>query len=282
MDCKKVGIILKKDSREPQVIGEELAGWFAEKGIATVINSITDDMDFLVILGGDGTLLHVADQASRKKIPVVGINLGGLGFLTEVSVDERFKVLESILRGSVVVENRMILRARMVQNGKESPWQYALNDVVISKGNLDRIVQLSTWADQEFITTYRSDGLIFSTPTGSTAYNLSAGGPIVYPMLNSILVTPICPFMLGSRPLLLPASVRLSTQVQGTVNDVKVIVDGRIAWDMHRENLLEVETSNNPLQLITSPRKGYFAILRSKLHWGGGADCPSLSGEKDR
>ncbi len=276
MASKKVGIILKKGSLEPQVIGEELTRWFAEKEVEAVIDCITPDMDFLVILGGDGTLLHVADQASQYHIPVVGVNLGGLGFLTEVSVEERFKVLEAILEGSVIVENRMIIRSRLQRQGQPGDWQYALNDVVVSKGNIDRLVQLSTWADQEYITTYRADGLIISTPTGSTAYNLSAGGPIVYPGLASILVTPICPFMLESRPVLLPASVRLSTRLTKAADDVKVIVDGRLAWDMGKDDLLEVEAADKPLRLITSPQKGYFEILRGKLNWGGGAGCPPL------
>lgn len=271
MRIKKVGIVLKKGSEGPQLIGNELAAWFAKRSIDAVIgDTIAPDLDILVILGGDGTLLHVADKASGYQIPVVGVNLGGLGFLTEVAVDERYAALETILTGSVTVEKRMMIKTRLCRVRGCSEWRYALNDVVISKGSVDQIVRLSTWADEEYITTYRADGLIFSTPTGSTAYNLSAGGPIVQPELRSVLVTPICPFMLDSRPVLLSSSVRLTTRIASQANDVKVIVDGQFAWDMKGDDVLEVQEAEKPLLLICAPNKGYFEILRGKLNWGGG------------
>ncbi len=270
MQIRKAGIILKRDSPEPQRIGEELVEWFSAKGIETVVDDITPDLDILVILGGDGTLLHVADMASRYDIPVVGVNLGDLGFLTEVAVSERFEVLESILAGSILIERRTMLQARLLRNnGNDSAREYALNEVAINKDNIEQIVKLSTWADQDFITTYKADGLIFSTPTGSTAYNLSAGGPIVHPQLPCILVTPICPFMLESRPVLLPASVTMTTKLAGPVSDVKILIDGRFSWDMEEGDILEVTVSEKQLKLISSPNKSYFDILRNKLNWGG-------------
>lgn len=274
MAIRKVGIILKKGSEEPRRIGEELAAWFAGRAITVVVGEVQEDMDLLVILGGDGTLLHVADQASARQIPVVGVNLGGLGFLTEVAVDERYDIFAQILAGEMTVEERLMLKVRLVSAAGPGEWRYALNDVVISKGNVDQLVELSTWADAEYITTYRADGLIFSTPTGSTAYNLSAGGPIVQPRLQAMLVTPICPFMLESRPILLPPAARLRTRLadgrnNSTGRDVKVIVDGQFAWEMHAGDTLEVEAAEKPLRLICSPRKGYFEILRGKLNWGG-------------
>ena len=273
MKIQKAGIVIKKGSEKPRQIAEELAKWFSGKGIETVLDQITDDLDVLVILGGDGTLLHVADKASKYEIPVMGINLGGLGFLTAVSEDERVAALNSLLAGTVTIEKRMLLKTRLrkgtADKAAPSEYHYALNDVVISKGNIDQIVRLSTWADQEYITTYRADGLIFSTPTGSTAYNLSAGGPIVQPGLPSLLVTPICPFMLESRPVLLAPDVKLVTRLVGEVNDVKIIVDGRFTWEMEENSQLEVEVAEKPLQLISSSQKGYFEILRNKLNWGG-------------
>jgi NAD+ kinase len=271
MDIRKVGVICKKDSAAALEMSKELLPWLAERGIGTEVDAIADDMDLLIILGGDGTLLHVADQASRLRVPVVGVNLGDLGFLTEVAVGERYEVLERILAGQIVVEERLMLKTRIHRGGEAVDWRYALNDVVISKGSVDRLVQLSTWADQEYITTYRADGLIFSTPTGSTAYNLSAGGPIVNPALQSILVTPICPFMLESRPVLLPAAVCLTTRLAEQANEVKVIVDGQPAWEMSASDTLEVVASERPLRLICSPQKDYFEILRNKLNWGGRA-----------
>ncbi len=277
MHIRKAGVVLRTNSLAAEQAGRDLLAWFAARGVDAQIDVIHPEMDVLVILGGDGTLLHVADQASHHGIPVVGVNLGDLGFLTEVAAEDCFTAMEALLAGRVVVEDRMMLKARLRSVSGETPWQYALNDVVISKEIVDRLVRLSTWANDEYITTYKADGVIFSTPTGSTAYNLSAGGPIAHPGLRSILVTPICPFMLESRPILLPAGMVLSTRLAGSEHDVKVIVDGRFAWDMEENDLLEVQAAEQPLRLISSPRKGYFEILRSKLNWGGSSGCPPLS-----
>lgn len=281
MKISKVGIILKKGFKKPREIGQELINWFSEKGIKTVVDQVSDDLDILIILGGDGTLLHIADKASRYGIPVMGINLGGLGFLTAVSVKERFEALELLLQGKMNIEKRLLLKTRLVGGSEpessSGKYLYALNDVVISKGDIEQLVKLRTWSDQEFITTYRADGLIFSTPTGSTAYNLSSGGPIVQPQLPCILVTPICPFMLESRPVLLSPDVTLITQLASKADNVKVIVDGRFTWKMVENSKLEVKTASNPLLLISMPQKGYFEILRNKLNWGGtGNKIPKL------
>lgn len=269
MSIKTVGIILRTGSDEPKVIAAELTDWFARHSVDTVIDEVRPGLDLLVILGGDGTLLHVADQASRLEIPVVGINLGDLGFLTEVGKDERYQVLEAIVKGEFTIEKRMMLKVRLTGASGKTEWQYALNDVVVSKSERGRLLELSTWADDELITTYRADGLIFSTPTGATAYNLSAGGPIVHPSLPSILVTPICPFMLDSRPLLLPPNTRLvSRLISHDDSEVKIIIDGRIVWGMTRDLTLEIMASERTLHLIGSSRQGYFEILRNKLGWG--------------
>jgi NAD+ kinase len=281
MKIKKVGIILKPGSVKPRKIAKELISWLSDKGIDTVVDAVKKDLDILIILGGDGTLLQVAHKASRYEIPVMGINLGGLGFLTAVSAKERFEALELLLAGKMKVEKRMLLKTRLLGESGETKsskdYQYALNDVVINKGDIDQVVKLKTWSNQEFITTYRADGLIFSTPTGSTAYNLSSGGPIVQPGLPCILVTPICPFMLESRPVLLAPDVTLITQLEGKADNVKVIVDGRFTWNMVEDSQLEVTTAKKPLHLINMPQKGYFEILRNKLNWGGsGNKTPKL------
>ncbi len=269
MLIKHVGIIKKSGLEEAGRLGVELANWFAERSVTTVFDSISEEMDLVVILGGDGTLLHVAEQAACYQIPVVGINLGSLGFLTEVAIKERYIILETLLRGSAAIEDRMMLKARIHSDGKKSDWRFALNDVVVSRGILERLVRLVTWADREYITTYKADGLIFSTPTGSTAYNLSSGGPIVHPGLAVILVTPICPFMLESRPLLLPADCRLITKSIEARQEVSVIIDGQPVWMMKNGDELEVVAAGKPLKLICSSREGYFDILRNKLNWGG-------------
>jgi len=273
MKIRKAGIILKQGSAKPRKIAKELITWLADRGIETVVDTVDKDLDILIILGGDGTLLLVADKASRYEIPVMGINLGGLGFLTAVAAKERFEAMELLLAGKMLVQKRILLKTRLLGTSADrtSPenYLYALNDVVINKGDIDQIVKMRTWSDQEFITTYRADGLIFSTPTGSTAYNLSSGGPIVQPGLPCILVTPICPFMLESRPVLLSPEVTLITQLDGKADNVKVIVDGRFAWNMLENSQLEVKTAEKPLYLVSMPQKGYFEILRNKLNWGG-------------
>lgn len=266
---RRAGIIIKKNHGPAGTFAEMLCNWLQNKGIVATINQIEPDLDILIIAGGDGTLLHVADLAARYSIPVIGINLGNLGFLTELTEEEAIPALEEIIAGAVTVENRMMLKARIIRENQPTEYRYALNEVVINKGTLERVLQLSTRADTEYITTYKADGLIFSTPTGSTAYNLSAGGPIVYPGLASILVTPICPFMLSSRPVLLPPETRLRTRIDdGPGHYAKIIIDGQSAWDMQDDETLEIEAAEHPLQLIISPHRDYFSILRNKLHWG--------------
>ncbi len=270
MPLTKVGIIRKRGLLQAEKLGNELSAWFAERAVAVEFDSISSDMELLVILGGDGTLLHVAEQAGHHGIPVVGINLGSLGFLTEVAVEERYLILEALLAGTGIIEERMMLKARLRrQQGSDSAWRFALNEIIVSRGTLERLIRVSTWADDAYITTYKADGLIFSTPTGSTAYNLSAGGPIVQPGLRSILLTPICPFMLESRPILLPPERRMTTRIAESSEEVQVIIDGQPAWTMRSDDILEVAAAEKPLRLVCSPTKGYFDILRNKLNWGG-------------
>ena len=266
----KAGIITKKDTPEAVQYGLKLRSWLKNKHIAAVLDQINADLDILIILGGDGTLLHVAEAAARHSIPVIGINLGNLGFLTELIEDETESALQEILRGTVTIENRLMLKACLHSQGHKTSYRYALNDVVINKNTLDRLLRLSTSADDDHITTYKADGLIFSTPTGSTAYSLSAGGPLVHPGLATILVTPICPFMLSSRPIILPPSKVISSKFLGdeTDSNAKVIVDGQDAWEMKSGDILEVQTAEQPLQLISSTQRDYFTILRNKLNWG--------------
>jgi len=271
LSLRHAGIVSKKGYAPAAQLAQDIAEKLVKHGIAVTIDGLHDDLDVLIVVGGDGTLLHVADQAARHSVPVLGINMGHLGFLTERTEEEAFAAVDELISGAVTIENRMMLKASLSKNGKTGKSRYALNEVVISKGALDRVLELSTRADQEYITTYKADGLIFSTPTGSTAYNLSAGGPLVYPGVASILVTPICPFMLGSRPVLLPAHSRLRTSLEtGYHHRAQIIVDGQPAWDMDEKDTLEIEAAKHPLRLIISPDRDYFAILRNKLHWGMG------------
>lgn len=265
-----IGIITKKDDTHALQHAEKIAKWLQSKNIAVQFNTIHSSLDLLVVLGGDGTLLHIAEQAARHSIPVTGINLGNLGFLTEFAENETEHALERILSGKVIIENRLMLKTRVVRQNSAESYRYALNDIVINKYTLDRLLHLATRAGEDYITTYKADGLIFSTPTGSTAYNLSAGGPLVYPGLDTILVTPICPFMLSSRPIILPATIPITTELEsrGNVESAQVIVDGQPCWEMLDGDKLEVEPAEHRLHLIASPTRDYFTILRNKLHWG--------------
>lgn len=264
------GIITKTSDDGAALFADELKCWLEDKNVAVNLNTIHPEQSIIVVLGGDGTLLRIAEQAARYSIPVIGINLGYLGFLTELTRQEAKQTLDAMLSDRVNVENRLMLKVMLEDDNNSKILGYALNDVVITKNAFDRILHLSTTANDELITTYKADGLIFSTPTGSTAYNLSAGGPLVYPGLASILVTPICPFMLGSRPILLPSEITISTtfDVSAANDDANIVIDGRPGGKMLPEERLTIETAEHPLQLIVPPHRDYFSILRNKLHWG--------------
>ena len=271
MEINLVGIITKRHSDAIRQTGLALQEWLAKKNIPSRVNTISPEMDLLVILGGDGTLLHVAAQAAEHDIPVVGINLGNLGFLTEIAREEMYPALETLLTQDVRLEKRMMLQVRFLKatdHQKTAPC-YGLNEVVLVKGSMDRIIRLHCWADQEYIATYKSDGLILATPTGSTAYNLSAGGPIVHAELRALIATPICPFMLESRPVLLAPGKQITIQLADSAEDVKVLIDGHLGWEMHQDDCVVIKAASKPLHLVSSPLKGYFAILRNKLNWGG-------------
>lgn len=270
LELRNAGIIIKKDAPPVKAYAATLTDWLQTRKINVVINDISPDLDIIIVLGGDGTLLHIAEQAARYSIPVLGINLGNLGFLTELTENETFSALEYILNNQVTIENRLMLKARVVRDTEPCNYRYALNDIVINKNAVDRLLNLSTTADEKYITTYKADGLIFSSPTGSTAYSLSAGGPLVHPGLATILVTPICPFMLSSRPIILPADKILRTRLDTRDKDenAQVIIDGQPVWVMKKDDFLEIETAEHSLQLIVSSTRDYFTILRNKLHWG--------------
>jgi len=267
---RRAGIIVKKDNAAAADYAQRLQSWLEERSIETNLDELAPDLDLVTIRGGYGTFRHVAETAARHEVPVIGINLGNLGFLTELTEKEARPALRAIIGGAVIMELRSMLKARLLRNGEPTEYRYALNDVVISKNAADRLLYLSAKANNEYITTYKADGLILSTPTGSTAYSLSAGGPLVHPGLDTILVTPICPFMLSSRPIILPADKTVSSELQaddaGAAADI--IVDGQKGWEMRPGDTLEVAQAEHPLHLIVSTEKDYFAILRNKLKWG--------------
>lgn len=271
MNLRFAGILVRPDSPAAEQKGLELRVWLKQQGIASAaLNQVDPAMDLLIVLGGDGTLLHAAEAASLHGQPVLGVHMGNLGFLTEVEVAELYKTINMILAGEYRIEERVMLTATLIKGstGVLSEPVLALNEVVIVKESAAALLHLRCWANREYIATYKADGLIIATPTGSTAYSLAAGGPLVHAELNSLLLTPICPFMLSSRPVLLDSETRISTHPLAPA-DALVLADGEPRWRITENDYLLVHRASRPLLLVSSPWKSYFNILRTKLHWGG-------------
>lgn len=232
------------------------------------IERVGEDASLIIVLGGDGTLLSVARQLKGRAVPILGVNLGGLGFLTEISPEELPDMLERVLRGEVHLSERIMLDATVIRS-KDKVFEFTvLNDAVISKDALARIIDIETYVNDEYLTTYKSDGLIFSTPTGSTGYSLAAGGPILHPSMKNIIVTPICPHMLTNRPIILPEGVSIRAILQATDERVVLTFDGQIGFPLEFGDELRIRESSCTVSLIKSSSKGYFEVLRTKLKWG--------------
>lgn len=232
---------------------------------------LSRDTNLVVVLGGDGTMLGAVRAMVSAKLcdtPILGVNLGGLGFLTAIAPAELRPAMEKVLAGEFNAPPRMMLDAVVERAGKEHRRLVALNDVVINKAALARIVELETAVDGEHLTTFRSDGLIISTPTGSTAYNLSAGGPICHPALDCLVVTPICSFALSNRPLLLAPQMRLTISLGAKAEETTLTCDGQVGIELQEGDKVVVSRADRGVRLIHSPFKDYFEILRAKLRWG--------------
>jgi NAD+ kinase len=223
----------------------------------------------IIVLGGDGTLLSVARLVRDYEVPILGVNLGGLGFLTEITLEELYRVLERVVQGDFTTDERVVLNASVIRRGERMAEFIVLNDAVINKGALARIIDLETTINGEYLTTFKSDGLILSTPTGSTAYNLSAGGPIVYPSLHCIIITPICPHTLTNRPIVIPDDVEIRATLKTKQQEVILTLDGQLGFTLEFEDVVEVKKAEGHILLIKSPYRHYFEVLREKLKWGG-------------
>jgi NAD+ kinase len=274
---KTVAIITKKQKASAWEAGQALSRWLRDRDLEAVllenepepnIPPLPPDIDLIVVMGGDGTLLSVARHYGWLNVPVLGVNVGGLGFLTEVALDELYPSMEQVLAGRYEIEDRLLLTASLFREGKLCWRENVLNDAVINKGALARIVDLTAWIDNEYLTTYRADGLIVSTPTGSTAYTLSAGGPIVYPTLSHIILIPICPHTLSNRPIILPDTCIVAITFDDEVFDVYLTLDGQVGQTMQAGDRVEVCSAPYRVKLIKSPQRSYFEILRAKLGWG--------------
>ncbi len=283
---KSVGIIYKHDFEPAKVEAHKLENWLRDKGITVFSEeigtkgkiegcppdqpAIPDNVDWVIVLGGDGTLLGAAREVAKYDVPILGVNLGGLGFLTGVALSKLYPVIEMVLKGQFEVESRLMLETRVIRGGGEICRFIVLNDVVVNKGPLARIIDLDVYINDQFLTTFRSDGLIISTPTGSTAYNLSAGGPILYPTMTNFILTPICPFTLTNRPLILPDSDIISIKMRKESEEqVSLTFDGQVGFDFFYEDEVMIHKSQESIQLIKSPDQTYFEVLRTKLNWGG-------------
>lgn len=232
--------------------------------------SCPDNLKWVVVLGGDGTLLGAARLVGRYGVPILGVNLGGLGFLTSIPLERLYPATEMVLSDNLEVEDRLMLEIKVLRKEEEVCRFQTLNDVVINKGALARIIDLDVFINEEFLTTFRSDGLIISTPTGSTGYNLAAGGPILYPTMSNVIVTPICPFTLTNRPIILPDSDTVSIMMgKESEEKVSLTFDGQVGFELLHGDKILIYKSKSRIKLFKSPDQTYFEILRKKMMWGG-------------
>ena len=262
-DLRKRGLNVALDDVTAEAVGDP------ESSLSR--SNLAGEVDLLITFGGDGTLLSVARHAPDH-VPILGVNMGTLGFLTEIRVEEFPEVLERVLADDFHVEPRVTFIANVRGPGRDDKSYRVLNDVVINKGALARIVAMRVTVSGLFVSTFRGDGLVICTPTGSTAYNLSAGGPIVYPTMNAVVVTPICPHMLTNRPLVLPdeADIEIAIVPTSEGQEIYLTLDGQEGMPLTQDDTVCVRKSAESVLLVQSPDKNYFDVLRTKLKWGEG------------
>lgn len=284
MGIENVGIIANSQKESAVDYACRLREWLVNKGLAVFVeeeiariagiepgiarDKLAARVDIIVVFGGDGTLLMASRLVRGLDVPIVGINLGGFGFMTVVNLNEMFDAMELILRGEYTISRRMMLDAVIESDDEKAIEHSVLNDIVIARGDLSKMINLETFVDGKYLTTFKADGLIISTPTGSTAYSLSAGGPIVLPDLNSIIINPICPHTLTNRPIVLtPDSV--VKVLPGKEESAVATLDGQVSVVMKSGDSIRIKKSNDYINLINSPHHDYLEIIRTKLGWGG-------------
>jgi len=281
---KSIGIVVKRGRPEALALARRLVRWLRKRNRKVLLDAdaaavlrlpggvgkqeMMAKADLVIVLGGDGTLLSVARHSGPRRVPVLGVNLGGLGFLTDVRPEEAFQALERVLAGHYRLERRRMLETAVVRGGKVLRRFQALNDVVINKGALARILDLETSVDGVALCTYKADGLILSTPTGSTAYSLSAGGAIVEPSVGVLLISPICPHTLTQRPIVLPERVHVRVAVCSPDEDVALTIDGQEGMKLATDDVVTVRPAKHRVHLVRSPTHSFFELLRTKLRWG--------------
>lgn len=278
-----VAIVSKPKIAKAAEIVCGLISWLAERGIryrcdeqtATYAGleeffpreELPDGADLMIVLGGDGTLLSAARVMAGRNVPLFAVNLGHLGFLTSITLDQFYPELEIALRGDHPVSVRRMLDCELVRNDQAIAKYSALNDVVITKSLLARMIDLDTYVDKHFVAAYKLDGLIIATPTGSTAYSLSAGGPVVFPSVAAVCITPICPHMLTNRPVIVPETSVIEIHCHGE-EGIYLTIDGQVGEPMSKGDRVICRSSSNTISLIRPPKMLFFDVLREKLKWG--------------
>jgi NAD+ kinase len=283
-DIETVGIISKPAIPNAAAIVPDLLTWLEARGIRARYDrdtaeyarrpgglprpEVPDGTQLLIVLGGDGTLLSAARAVGGRDIPVFAVNLGGLGFLTAITREELYPELERALRGEQRIAKRRMLHCERLRDGAPPASYEALNDVVITKSSIARMIDLETHVDAHYVCTYKADGLIVATPTGSTAYSLSAGGPIIFPSVAALCMTPICPHTLTNRPVLVPDSSVIQIICRGNTHQAYLTIDGQVGEPLREGDVLMCRSSSHSISLIRPPKMLFFDVLREKLKWG--------------
>jgi NAD+ kinase len=286
----RVGIVLKPHQPDALKTICELVVWLAERNIHLVggpeiereriehqtgcpvqevqADKLADKVDLILVLGGDGTMIATARMIGDQDVPVLGVNYGGLGYLAEFRIEELYSALESILAGNYQLDKRVMLSVELRRGDTVITSNRVLNDVVINKSALARIIEIEAYLNRHFVNSFRADGLIVSTPTGSTAYNLSAGGPVIFPSMNAVVITPICPFTLSNRPIVVPDNAEIELLLKTEHEEVALTLDGQVGFPLKPEDRVTIRKSRTTFNLIQPMNRNYFDVLRDKLRWG--------------
>jgi len=283
-DINVVGIMAKPGIPHASAIIGDLVEWLSARGVRARLDEeaacylgetdalprseVPKDTQLVIVLGGDGTLLSAARAVAGREIPLLPVNLGGLGFLTAITLDQLYPELERAFKGEQRIVPRRLLHGDLVRSGEVVKSYEALNDVVIAKTQIARMIDLDTYIDSQFVSTFKADGLIVATPTGSTAYSLSAGGPIVFPAVEAICLTPVCPHTLTNRPVVVPATSTIEIVCRASHNEAFLTVDGQVGEPLMQDDHVVCRSSEHRVHLVRPPRLFFFDVLRQKLKWG--------------
>src|SRR6476620_1543691 len=287
---KRIGIVLKPNQPDALKTMCELTIWLAKRDISLLggpeierqpieqptgcavdevaPENLAVNADLILVLGGDGTMIATSRLMANTEVPVLGVNYGGLGYLAEFRIEELYAALESILEGNYRLDRRVMLAVELVRGDESVTRNRVLNDVVINKSALARIIEIEAYLNQQFVNAFRADGLIVSTPTGSTAYNLSAGGPVIFPSMNAVVITPICPFTLSNRPIVVPDDAVIELHLKTDQEDVSLTLDGQVGFPLKVADRVVIRKSQTTFNLVQPANRNYFDVLRDKLRWG--------------